>query len=391
MQVGIDALSFYTPRYFLDLRQLAKARLVDPQKYLIGLGQEYMAVPPPDEDIVSMAATAALQALRNIDRNSIAMLLLATESGIDHSKAAGIWVHHLLDLPKNCRIIELKQACYSGVGALQLALPYLYRHPDKKILILASDIARYGLKTPGEPTQGAGACALVLSTAPRLLIIEPEYGCYADHVMDFWRPNYFQEAIVDGKYSTKIYLTALDACWKEYQNRSARLFSDHARFCYHLPFTRLAEKAHERLAKASSANPLTPKELSKHLADSLTYGRKMGNSYTAALFISLASLLDHATENLAHARIGCFSYGSGCVAEYFSAIVQAGYRQHLHIALHAALFNQRRELSMAEYEQFYHFTLPQDGQKYAIDYHLTGLFRLKGIFQHERLYEKCSP
>ncbi|MBS0655529.1 MAG: hydroxymethylglutaryl-CoA synthase, partial [Verrucomicrobia bacterium] len=95
-QVGIEALHFYTSRYFLDLELLASKRGVETNKFFQGLGQEKMAVLPPDEDIVTLAATSATGALKEIDPNSIAMVLAATESGVDHSKAYGIWVHHLL-------------------------------------------------------------------------------------------------------------------------------------------------------------------------------------------------------------------------------------------------------------------------------------------------------
>jgi len=48
-KVGIDAISFYTSRYWLDLAALATVRGIDPQKFWVGLGQRKMAVPPPDE------------------------------------------------------------------------------------------------------------------------------------------------------------------------------------------------------------------------------------------------------------------------------------------------------------------------------------------------------
>ena len=57
LKVGIDTLSFYTSHYALNLARLAEVRGVDPDKYLIDwLGQRNMAVPSPDEDIVTMAA-----------------------------------------------------------------------------------------------------------------------------------------------------------------------------------------------------------------------------------------------------------------------------------------------------------------------------------------------
>lgn len=381
MNIGIERLSFYTSRYFLDLSVLAAARNIDPNKYWTGLGQEKMAVLAPNEDIVTMAASAAREALAGIDPDAIAMVLIATESGVDQSKAAGIWVHHLLGLSKHCRIIELKQACYSGCAALMLATSYIKEHPEKKVLVLAADVARYGLHTPGEPTQGCGAAAIVLSSEPKLVALEPKTGCYTSHVMDFWRPNYKDEALVDGKYSTKVYLNALSESWEHYCRQSGRSFADHAYFCYHIPFTRMAAKAHERLAKLCSAEAQE-----SAIADSLHYSKSLGNSYTASLFIGLCSLLENSVQDLSGKRIGFFSYGSGCVAEFFSGLVVAGYKEHVKKEVHQKMLSERKGLGIEEYEAFYNFRLPEDGGIYTTPHYSTGPYFFAGIDSHQRNY-----
>ncbi len=68
--------------------------------------------------------------------------------------------------------------------------------------------------TPGEPTQGAGAVALLVSDKPRLLALEAGSGVYANDVMDFWRPLYSKDALVDGHYSVQCYLDALEGAYK---------------------------------------------------------------------------------------------------------------------------------------------------------------------------------
>ncbi|WP_323738126.1 hypothetical protein [Candidatus Trichorickettsia mobilis] len=67
LKVGIDAIEFYTPNYYLDLKLLAEARAIDVNKFHIGLGQEKMAVSPPDEDIVTMGAEAGSRVLKHVD------------------------------------------------------------------------------------------------------------------------------------------------------------------------------------------------------------------------------------------------------------------------------------------------------------------------------------
>jgi hydroxymethylglutaryl-CoA synthase len=316
--------------------------------------------------------------------------MFATESGIDQSKAAAIYVHELVGLPRHCRSFEIKQACCGSTAGLQMAQAYVALHPDKKVLLVASDIARYERASPGEATQGAGAVAMVISRDPKLLALDRESGSYTEDVMDFWRPNYREEACVDGKYSIKVYLNALAEAWADYVKSSGRGYHDFERFCYHLPFTRMAEKAHRYLARIAGIGDLTVEDVAHLLGDGLRYSRMTGNAYSASLYVGLASLLDNCREDLGDKRIGLFSYGSGCMGTYFSGVVTPGYRGHVDATHHRKLLDDRRELSFAEYEAFRDFAFPTDGSSLETGKHRTGLFRLAGVDEHKRLYERCA-
>ena len=384
MKIGIDQISFYTSQYFLDLRTLAAARGVDPDKFLLGIGQSRMGILPPDEDVVTMAANAALRLKEQGALDGVETLLFATESGIDQSKSAGLFVHKLLGLPSRCRVVELKQACYSATAALRMAMGLVTMRPGSKVLIIASDIARYELNSPGESTQGCGAVAFTVSVDPRVLALDPEVGLYAEDVMDFWRPNYKSEALVDGKYSTMIYLRALKAAWAMYSEESGRTVQDLYRCCYHIPFTRLATKAHQRLVRG-----ISKEDLEAALADSLVYSREAGNCYSASLYVGFASLLDYCKESLENQRIGLYSYGSGCVGEFFSGVVQPGYRDVQFAEEHQELLAGRTELTFQQYEDLYHYATPKDGGNHAFSTYRTGAFRFAGIEGHKRIYERA--
>lgn len=388
MKAGIESLSFYTPRYYLDMNTLAEARGQECDKFYVGIGQERMSILPPDEDIVTMGASAAATALEGVDASAIDTVLFATESSIDQSKAAAVYVHGLLGLSPRCRCVELKQACSGGTMALLMAQALVQARPRKKVLVVASDVARYGLGTAGEPTQGAGAVAFVMSAQPKLLELEPENGAYTSDVMDFWRPNYRDEALVDGKYSIRVYLQALEASWKEYVEESGRSFAAHHRFCYHMPFTRMAEKAHRHLARITGNDKHAYEKLMAQISDSMNYNRLTGNCYTASLYIALSSLLESAPEDLSGSRVGLFSYGSGCFADFFSGTVSRGYRSMLKGDVHKEMLDSRIELNMEQYETFYAATLPEDGREVAIPQHITGAYRLAGLKHHQRIYEQ---
>jgi len=386
MNIGIDRLSFYTSNYYVDLKTLAEARLVDPDKYYIGIGQEKMGIPPPDEDVVTLAASAAYPLMRDGELDDVELLLFATESGIDQSKAAGIYVHGLLEMSPRCRTVELKQACYSGTAGLQLAIGFVARNPGKKALVISSDIARYELGSPGEATQGCGAVAMLVSANPRLVAIEPESGFYTEDVMDFWRPNYRSEALVDGKYSTMVYIHALLESWKQYAELTDRTLTDFDRFCYHIPFTKMAEKAHQKLSRKLKV-PIGKETIASLLEGSLRYSRITGNCYAGSMYVGLTSLLDTDGEDLTGKRIGLYSYGSGCVGEFFSGVVQPGYREVLYADRHRNLLENRTELTYQQYEDIFNYGVPVDGGEYVFPQYKTGPFRFSGISQHKREYE----
>lgn len=384
--IGIDKIDFYIPHYYLELKTLGEAIGVSVDKYHKGLGQYQMAIVPPNEDVVTLGANAAKKILDQEDYSAIDTVLFATETGIDQSKAAGIYVHQLLGLPETCRVIELKQACYSATAALQMAISLVAQNPNRKILVIASDIAKYGFNTRGESSQGAGAVAMLISANPRLLAIESETAYITRDVMDFWRPNYSNVPIVDGKYSAVVYLDILKTVWNNYQKISGRRFEDHAQFCYHNSVPRLIERAHKIVADTAQES-ITEDYLSKTVQSSLEYGRIIGNCYTAALYLGIISTLDYCRDDLAQKRLGLFSYGSGCVGEYFSARVMSGYQKYLKPLEHQQFLAQREALTYENYKAFYSYTLPEDGSDYEIENrYKTGAFRLKGVEKHKRIY-----
>lgn len=261
MQLGIDDLAFATADRYLDLADLAPVHGVDVAKYTVGLGQDRMSVCAPDEDVVTLAAAAALPLVEDLDdagRAAIRTVLLATESGIDQSKSAGVYVHRLLGLSPSARVVELKQACYAGTSALQMALALVARNPEQKVLVICSDVARYDVGSSGEPTQGCGAVAMLVTADPRLVAIEPVSGLHTTDVMDFWRPNYRSTAVVDGRLSLRAYTDSLAGAWQDFQAQGGAALADIDAFVYHQPFTKMAVKAHAHLARVAGG-PGTPR------------------------------------------------------------------------------------------------------------------------------------
>ncbi len=389
MKIGIDLLHFATADYYLGLDTFATEKHLDVDKFYIGIGQEKMSISPPDEDVVTLAAKAAAPILDQIDANEISAILFATETGVDQSKSAGVFLHGLLNLSKHCRVIEFKHACYAGAAALQMATTMVRANPKEKVLVIAADIAKYDIDSSGEATQGCGAVAMLVTASPRIIMIEPGSGYFTDDVMDFWRPNQRTTALVDGKYSTKVYLSSLKQTWDHFTEQTGRTFEDIDYFCYHIPFTKMAEKAHQTLVRKVGAT-LTPAEFEAQTVPSQFYNRIVGNSYSASLFMSFISLLDHIESNIENKRISFFSYGSGCVAEFFTGIMQPGYQSVLMTAEHKQKIAQRTALTYAQYLEFY-YQAEQLEENIVYEPKNRGAYRLAGIENYKRYYQKNKP
>ena len=389
MNIGIDKIGFYTPRIYVDMEKLAEARGIDPNKYIIGLGQEQMAVAPLSQDAVTMAANAALGILDEDDRQQIDMVLVGTESGVDHSKSVAVWVHQLTRIQPHARAVELKQACYSATASLQLALGHIALHPESKVLVVGTDIAKYGLETGGEPTQGAGAVAMVISANPRILTLAADAVSLTQDIADFWRPLYAKYAKVDGKFSNQAYLSTLTDVWETYKDVHGLQLSDFETFLFHTPYTKMGSKAIKQLAQTEPAEDI--ERLQRYYEASRLYNKRIGNIYTGSLYLSLLSLLEQGDELPAGARLGLFSYGSGAVGEFFTGTVQAGYREHLHRVEHEALLDTRRALSIAEYEELLASDLDESGEVELSEFIAqSGEVVLSGVSNHIRQYKQIK-
>ena len=247
MNIGIDKIGFATANYVLKLENLAEARNIDPEKLSKGLLLKEISVAPVTEDIVTMGASAAASILTNEDKQAIDMVIVASESGIDQSKASAVFIHGLLGIQPFARSFEMKEACYSATAALDYAKLHVEKHPDSKVLVIASDIAKYGIGTPGEPTQGAGSIAMLITSHPRILAFNEDNVAQTRDIMDFWRPNYSTTPFVNGMYSTQQYLDSLKTTWAEYQKHNQVSLKDFAAVCFHLPYPKLALKGMKKI------------------------------------------------------------------------------------------------------------------------------------------------
>ncbi|MCY1075610.1 hydroxymethylglutaryl-CoA synthase family protein [Archangium lansingense] len=411
-QVGIEALAIAVPRRYVDIEDLARARGVEPAKYTAGLGAKEMAVADPGEDSVALAASAVSRLIQRhgVDPSRVGMLVVGTETGVDHSKPVASHVQGLLKLPRSMRTFDAQHACYGGTAGLMAATEWIASGAGagRSAIVVCSDIARYGLNTAGEPTQGGGAVALLVSEQPDLLALDIGLNgvCSVD-VYDFWRPLGRREAVVDGHYSISCYLDALSGAYRGWRERAMAhevvRWGDSlpgeqlARILYHVPFCKMARKAHTQLRLcdledapgAQDSTPAAREEAAKssasyeaQVASSLGLNARIGNVYTASLYLALAGLLHDEGAALAGKRIGLLSYGSGCCAEFYSGVVGEGAARRMAQSDVESVLAKRERVSIEEYERI--MRLASDAPEPLTP--APGEFRLTEIREHRRIY-----
>ena len=340
-KIGIERIGFYTTNAKFSLFDLASHTKNDNDKYLLGLGQKEMSVITPDEDIITMAYSAVFDCLLQDEDvnnvfNQVGLLLFATESAVDNSKSSACELHKLLTLDKKCRCLDIKHACYGGTGALMLAKDDIKANPFKKALVVMSDVAFYGINTKGEPTQGCGAVAVLISTTPKIAVFNDDNVYLTAGKNDFYRPAYQMKPFYDGHLSVKSYLSMFEESYKQYikdENVFDFLVS-------HMPFSKMLDKC----CKVVGIDVL-----SNNNQDIKKYSSIVGNLYTASLYLGFLSLLENSNIDFTDKKIALFSYGSGAECELFSMTMLKNYSYFLNTEKHKKMLNNRKMLSYDEY------------------------------------------
>lgn len=364
---GIEAMNVYAGTAFLDVEKLARHRKLDTTRFA-NLLMKQKTVALPYEDPITFAVNAAkplIDALTKEERDRIDMVITCSESAFDFGKSMSTYCHDLLGLNRNCRLFEIKNACYSGVAGLQNAVNFVLSQaaPGAKALVLATDLSRFMMEEGGdaltadwsfaEPSGGAGAVAMLVSEQPHVFQVDiGANGYYGYEVMDTCRPAPDSEA-GDSDLSLLSYLDCCENAFLEYKKRVE--IADYAKtFGYlamHTPFGGMIKGAHRNMMrKMVQAKPdVIEADFERRIVPGLIHCQRVGNIMGATTMMSLASTIEHGDFSVPQ-RIGVFSYGSGCCSEFFSGVVRRDSQERLRRMNIKQHLDNRYELSMEEYD-----------------------------------------
>ena len=367
VSVGIEAMNVFGGTAYLNVQQLAEHRQLDTTRFHNLLMKE-KAVALPYEDPVSYGVNAAkpiVDSLYPEDRDRIEMVITCSESGIDFGKSLSTYIHYYLGLNRNCRLFEIKQACYSATAGLQMASNFILSQtsPGAKALVIATDISRFMTVDGGdalsqdwsfaELSGGAGAVAMLIGESPYVFQVDVgASGYYGYEVMDTCRPI-ADSGIGNADLSLLSYLDCCEQAFMEYRKRvsSVNYRTSFHYLAFHTPFGGMVKGAHRTMMrKMAQAKPSEiESDFERRVAPGMIYCQRVGNIMGGSIFLSLASTIDYG-QMPSPQRVGCFSYGSGCCSEFYSGIVtREGQARQRRFEIERQL-NERYLMSMDEYD-----------------------------------------
>lgn len=317
-RTGISSIGLSFPSLYLAVEDLAELRGEDPDKYTIGLGCDDMALCAPETDVVDLSVTASRRALSRWDGDParIGMLAVGTETAVDMARPMSAFVADRLGLSGGIRSYEVKHACYGGTLAVRQATEWRMSGAasGRAALVIAADVALYEQGDPGEPTQGAGAVAMVIDE-PTVASIDPISFPWSEPAFDFWRPVGDRYPSVNGKLSLECYMRAARECFHAFVDHRdpEKVLAELAAVCFHVPFPKMVRKAVFRMGELFGWTVERIETFFEEKVDpTLVWNKLCGNAYTASLWISVARALAGLD---AGRRVAAFSYGSGFGAE----------------------------------------------------------------------------
>ncbi len=242
--IGIDAMGFSVPRNAFPLRELALARKTDPEKYEVGLFAREMRIADFGEDIITLSFSAACEAFSNgnISRDIIDAIFVGTETITYAVKAVSAILKDLLNLKAEVFTQDIYNACAAGTLAILNAIGMVSSGIIKNALVICADISQYEMGSGGEPTQGAGAVALVINRNPRLAVFGSEFGKISSNINDFFRFSGKSTPEVFGKYSVDAYIALQTKAFNDLLAITKIKFEEIHRFVFHAPFAKLPMK-----------------------------------------------------------------------------------------------------------------------------------------------------
>ncbi|MEW6592810.1 MAG: hydroxymethylglutaryl-CoA synthase [Candidatus Hadarchaeota archaeon] len=341
-EVGIIGYGVYIPQYRIKAEEIAKVWGADPQRIKHGLLITEKSVPGPDEDSATIAVEAARNAVKRAGVNpaDIGAIYVGSESHPYAVKPTATIVAEAIEATPNLMAADYEFACKAGTAGLQACMGSV-----------GAEIIKYGMGIGTDTSQGApgdaleytaaagGAAFLVGNNGTEAIASIDGTLSYTTDTPDFWRREMRPYPRHGGRFTGKpAYFKHVLSAAHGLLRKLKLTPQDFTYAVFHQPNGKFPLQVAEELGFSKeqvTAGLLTP---------------KIGNTYSAASMMGLASVLDEAKPG---DRILVVSYGSGAGSDAFSIVVKDAITTRRDLAPKTADYiNKKTYIDYATYAKY---------------------------------------
>lgn len=311
MEVGIVSYGAYIPRYRITPQEIGRIWGTDGEAMSKGLMIFSKSVPAPDEDVITISIEAARAMMRRcaVDPQQIGALYVGSESHPYAVKPSGTIVAEAIEASPNLTVADLEFACKAGTAGIQMCMGLVGSGMIKFGVAIGADTSQGAPGDPLEFSASAGGAAYLIGSTDLIATINGTYSFTTD-TPDFWRREGAAYPSHSGRFTGEpAYFKHVTSCANGLMQRMGTKPEDYVHAVFHQPNGKFPTRVAKMLGFSDEQiklGLLTP---------------YIGNTYSGAVPLGLAAILDHAK---AGERIFAIAYGSGAGCDGFDITVTDG-------------------------------------------------------------------
>jgi hydroxymethylglutaryl-CoA synthase len=306
--IGIVSYGAHIPRNRIKSEEIASVWGKNGESIIKGLGIYEKSVPSLDEDTITISVEAARSAINRcaIEPKDIGAIYVGSESHPYAVKPTGTIVGEAINATPELMVADYEFACKAGTAAIQTCFALVKSKMIKYGLAIGADTSQAAPGDALEFSASAGGGAFIIGSKNVIANINKTCSFTTD-TPDFWRRAGRKYPAHGGRFTGgPAYFKHITTCSQILMEKIDSKPEDYNYAIFHQP------------------NGKFPISISRKLGfnyDQIKQGLlvpNIGNTYSGATMIGLASVLDVAKPN---DRIFLTSYGSGAGSDCFDITV----------------------------------------------------------------------
>jgi len=311
MNAGIVSYGGYVPRYRIRPREIGAVWGADGESMGRGLNIRAKSVPGPDEDVITISVEAARACMARIDLDptEVGAIYVGSESHPYAVKPTATVVAEAIGAAPVMTAADFEFACKAGTAAIQTCMGLTLSKMYKYGMAIGSDTSQGAPGDALEYSASAGGAAFLIGT-DRLIATIDHTVSFTTDTPDFWRREGQRYPSHGGRFTGEpAYFKHTVSCSEILFKRAGTTARDYDYAVFHQPNGKFPVRAGKQLGFKDTQ------------LDTGLLVREIGNTYSGAILLGLAAILDEADPG---DRIFAVGYGSGAGSDGFDLTVTDG-------------------------------------------------------------------